>query len=102
MDLPPDGHTPDQREGRLIAALRATFVACGILLRADIQLRQTPKPWPANVRKARLLVAQAEGILLDFNRSQHGTDEVIQALKGPTAPDPLGSADSTRTRPLHR
>jgi len=68
MDLPPGGIPPTDREGRYERAIAHHFKALGILLRAQIQVRSTAKPWPPNIKRANLLLAQAYGMLLDSGK----------------------------------
>lgn len=62
MEAHAGGTPPTDREGTFIRALALHFISSGILLRATIQLEATPKPWPANVVRARRLLAEARGI----------------------------------------
>jgi len=81
-------------------AVPTIFVARGIIFRALVELEKTPKPWPNSVVKARLLVAQAQGILFDSWRTQSAEirETTIQKVRDAHADaNPVARNSSRRT-----
>lgn len=50
MDLRPGPHPPEG-DTSILALVSATYVANGILFRALVELKKTPKPWPTNIKR---------------------------------------------------
>lgn len=96
MDLSAPDHIPERSEDATMEALAILPKAAGILLRVELQLLATPKPWPPNVVRARRLAAQAEGMLRHaFGKLDDGTRKATIATAA--AKDPLGRSDTSRT-----
>lgn len=102
MDLPPVGHTPAKPDVDKDVLARSIFVTRGILLRAKIQLENTAKPWPPNVRRARKLVAQVSGILTDA-WEVFDDETKVQAIRTQIpSPDKVVRHSSGRTDVVNR